>query len=223
MNKYNIPNNLNKPQWVVNHFKFLNDKDKELSEYQKECSSELTCICKKYENYTDKGPTGSYYIKHNYTEIYGDLLRYYKNRKNNILEVGIRQGGSLKMWEEYFQNSTIFGIDITLSAIKVDLDNCKIFKGDAYDRNVVKKYFNNVKFDVILDDGSHKVGDQIKFLNLYSDLLTDDGILIIEDIATIRDAKKIINNFKGKINKCSIIDRTHCVPSLDDINVIYYK
>ena len=106
MNKYNIPNNLNKPQWVVNHFKFLNDKDKELSEYQKECSSELTCICKKYENYTDKGPTGSYYIKHNYTEIYGDLLRYYKNRKNNILEVGIRQGGSLKMWEEYFQNST---------------------------------------------------------------------------------------------------------------------
>ena len=96
-------------------------------------------------------------------------------------------------------------------------------KGDAYDRNVVKKYFNNVKFDVILDDGSHKVGDQIKFLNLYSDLLTDDGILIIEDIATIRDAKKIINNFKGKINKCSIIDRTHCVPSLDDINVIYYK
>ena len=223
MNKYNIPNNLNKPQWVVNHFKFLNDKDKELSEYQKECSSELTCICKKYENYTDKGPTGSYYIKHNYTEIYGDLLRYYKNRKNNILEVGIRQGGSLKMWEEYFQNSTIFGIDITLSAIKVDLDNCKIFKGDAYDRNVVKKYFNNVKFDVILDDGSHKVGDQIKFLNLYSDLLTDDGILIIEDIATIRDAKKIINNFKGKINKCSIIDRTHCIPSLDDINVIYYK
>ena len=108
MNKYNIPNNLNKPQWVVNHFKFLNDKDKELSEYQKECSSELTCICKKYENYTDKGPTGSYYIKHNYTEIYGDLLRYYKNRKNNILEVGIRQGGSLKMWEEYFQNSTIW-------------------------------------------------------------------------------------------------------------------
>ena len=103
------------------------------------------------------------------------------------------------------------------------MDNCKIFKGDAYDRNVVKKYFNNVKFDVILDDGSHKVGDQIKFLNLYSDLLTDDGILIIEDIATIRDAKKIINNFKGKINKCSIIDRTHCVPSLDDINVIYYK
>ena len=110
--------------------------------------SELTQICKKYENYTDKGPTGPYYIKHNYTEIYGDLLRYYKNRKNNILEIGIRQGGSLKMWQEYFKKSTI---------------------------------------------------------------------------SSIRDAKIIIDNFKGRINKCSIIDRTHCIPSLDDINVIYYK
>jgi len=127
------------------------------------------------------------------------------------------------MWKEYFKKSIIYGIDITLKAVTVNLDNCKIFKGNAYDKNIVNKYFNNTKFDVIIDDGSHSVPDQIKCLNLYSDLLTDDGILIIEDISSIQCAKKIINNFKGKINKCSIIDRTHCIPSLDDINVIYYK
>jgi len=103
LNKYNIPYNLKKPQWVIDHFKYLNEKDKTLTEYQKKCSSELTHICKKYENYTDKGPTGPYYIKHNYTEIYGDLLRYYKNRKNNILEIGIRQGGFSKNVEGIFQ------------------------------------------------------------------------------------------------------------------------
>ena len=58
---------------------------------------------------------------------------------------------------------------------------------------------------------------------MYSNLLTDCGILIIEDISSIKDAKKIINNFNGRINKCSIIDRTHCVPSLDDICIIYYN
>ena len=146
MTKYNIPSNLKKPQWVIDHFRYLNERDKTLTEHQKECSSELTQICKKYENYTDKGPTGPYYIKHNYTEIYGDLLRYYKNRKNNILEIGIRQGGSLKMWEEYFKKSTIYGIDLSLKAITVNMNNCKIFKGNAYDKNIVNKYFNILYF-----------------------------------------------------------------------------
>lgn len=209
MNKYNIPHNLNKPKWVIDHFKYLNEKDKKLTEYQKDCSSELSRICKKYEDYTDKGSTGPYYIKHNYTEIYGDLLRYYKNRKNNILEIGIRQGGSLKMWEEYFKNSTIYGIDLTLKEIKVNTEKLRIFQGNAYDKSVINNYFDNIKFDVIIDDGSHSVQDQITCLNLYSELLTDDGILIIEDISCIEDAKKIIHNFKGKINKCSILSLIH--------------
>jgi 2-polyprenyl-3-methyl-5-hydroxy-6-metoxy-1,4-benzoquinol methylase len=221
--KYCIPKDLNKPQWVINHFEYLNKKDNELSKENKECKSELTKICKKYEQFTDKGPTGPYYIKHNYTEIYGDLLRYYRNRQNNILEIGIRQGGSLKMWSEYFTNSNIYGIDINLKSIETNLDEFYIFEGDAYNKNTINKFFKNIKFDIIIDDGSHLVTDQIKCLNLYSKLLTNDGILIIEDIASIKDAKTIINNFDGRINKCSIIDRTHCIPSLDDINVIYYK
>jgi len=221
--KYKIPKNLNKPKWVQDHFNYLNTMDKKLTDEQKKCTSDLTNICKKYEKFTDKGPTGPYYIKHNYTEIYGDLLRYYKNRKNNILEIGIRQGGSLRMWKEYFSNSNVYGIDININTIETDLNDCTIIKGNAYSESTVKKHFNNIKFDVILDDGSHTVPDQIKCLNLYSKLLTNDGILIIEDISSIQDAKKIINCFNGRINKCSIIDRTHCIPSLDDINVIYYN
>ena len=79
--KYNIPTNIKPPQWVIDQFQYINNMDNKLTDKQKECSSELTKICKKYEKYTDKGPTGPYYIKHNYTEIYGDLLRYYKNKK----------------------------------------------------------------------------------------------------------------------------------------------
>lgn len=223
--KYEIPNNLlpNRPKWVVDHFKYINDMDSKLTDKQKECTSELTKICKKYENFTDKGPTGPYYIKHNYTEIYGDLLRYYKNRKNKILEIGIRQGGSLKMWKEYFKESDIYGVDINLNWIETDLNDCNVLKGDAYNINTINKLFKNIKFDVILDDGSHRLEDQIKCLNMYSELLTDDGILIIEDIHSYENAKEIISNFNGRRNKCSIIDRRHCIPSLDDLNVIYYN
>ena len=220
---YQIPKHLNKPKWVKDHFDYLNIMEKKLNQSQKQCTSILTTICQKYEIYTDKGPTGPYYIKHNYTEIYGDLLRYYKDRKNNVLEIGIRQGGSLKMWKDFFHHSIIHGIDVDTSTIETDLSDCVIMKGDAYSEETIERYFKNKRFDVIIDDGSHTVPDQVKCLNLYSKLLTNDGILIIEDISSIKDAKTIIKNFQGRVNKCSIIDRTHCVPSLDDINVIYYN
>jgi 23S rRNA U2552 (ribose-2'-O)-methylase RlmE/FtsJ len=221
--KYNIPKDIIQPQWVIDHFKYINTMDKLLTIEQKICSSELSQICQKYKDYTDKCPTSSYYIKHNYTEIYNNILKYYKNKKNNILEIGIKLGGSLKMWKEYFKYSNIYGIDIDTSQIKINLDNCTILNGNAYDEDIITKLFINTKFDIIIDDGSHVLDDQIKCLNIYSNLLNDDGILIIEDISSINNAKEIIKNFKGNINKCSIIDRTHCVPSLDDINIIYYK
>ena len=221
--KYNIPKDIIQPQWVIDHFKYINTMDKLLTIEQKICSSELSQICQKYKDYTDKCPNCSYYIKHNYTEIYNNILKYYKNKKNNILEIGIKLGGSLKMWKEYFKYSNIYGIDIDTSQIKINLDNCTILNGNAYDEDIITKLFINTKFDIIIDDGSHVLDDQIKCLNIYSNLLNDDGILIIEDISSINNAKEIIKNFKGNINKCSIIDRTHCVPSLDDINIIYYK
>jgi len=40
----------------------------------------------------------------------------------------------------------------------------------------------NIKFDFIIDDGSHLLKDMKQFIKLYSQLLTDDGILIIEDV-----------------------------------------
>jgi 2-polyprenyl-3-methyl-5-hydroxy-6-metoxy-1,4-benzoquinol methylase len=225
MKKYNIPKGFNKPKWVIDHFDYLNKMDKERTDMQKCCNSELTKICEKYKNFTDKGPDGPYYIKHNYTEIYGDLLRHYKDREINLLEIGVRQGGSLCMWSEYLPKAHIHGIDINLSTLEVTLDKNRIttYQFDAYNPDLVEKYFKDVKFDVILDDGSHSVPDQKKMINIWSKYMKDDGILIIEDIKDVTDAREIILAFDGPINKCSIIDRTHCVPSLDDVNVIYYK
>lgn len=43
----------------------------------------------------------------------------------------------------------------------------------------------NIKFDFIIDDGPHTFKSMIKFVTRYSRLLTDDGILILEDIPSI--------------------------------------
>ena len=217
---------LNKPKWVVDHFAYLNAQVRTRSTQQLSCDSELTKICEKYKNHTDKGPSGPYYIKHNYTEIYGDLLRPWRHRGRDvqILEIGVRQGGSLLMWKDFLPHAEVYGLDMNPRSVEVEFPNGVHFGvGNAYLPETAEKAFGKgIMFDVVIDDGSHAVKDQKRCLNIYSKLLNPGGLLIIEDISCIKDAKAIISAFDGRQNKCSIIDRTHCVPSLDDINVIYY-
>ena len=49
---------------------------------------------------------------HEYHIIYNKFFSKIKNKKLNILEIGVADGSSLKAWSEYFKNSKIIGVDI---------------------------------------------------------------------------------------------------------------
>lgn len=139
--------------------------------------------------YTDKGTT------HSYLPLYETLLEPIKNNAKNVLEVGIgdfgiKNGGSLLLWRKYFTNATIYGIDILpINRVLDELINDKTIKlfcnSNAYDEGFILKNFKDISFDVLLDDGPHTLESQENFLNLYSPLLSENGILIIEDIQKI--------------------------------------
>lgn len=117
---------------------------------------------------------------HNYIPYYEELLRPYKYLHLNILEIGVYRGESIKMWKEYFPNSNIYGIDIDLSNVE-NTDN--LFICDINDKERFNELFKGIKFDIIIDDGSHILEDQITALNnLYNDYLNENGLFIIEDI-----------------------------------------
>jgi hypothetical protein len=40
----------------------------------------------------------------------------------------------------------------------------------------------NIKFDFMLDDAPYTLESMIQFIKLYSQIMSDDGILIIEDV-----------------------------------------
>jgi hypothetical protein len=48
---------------------------------------------------------------HSYLSTYEQLLLKKKNTAKNILEIGIQNGGSIKLWHDYFLNASIFGLD----------------------------------------------------------------------------------------------------------------
>jgi hypothetical protein len=126
---------------------------------------------------------------HSYLPLYQTLLQKKKETAKNVLEIGIYQGGSIKLWNDFFINAKVYGVDIiSIDSIWSEITNKeKIIlytSNDAYNVDFFTETFLNtdIKFDFMLDDGPHSLESMKMFIKLYSSLMTDDGILIIEDV-----------------------------------------
>jgi len=186
--------------------------------------SKLTKLARKYLDCTDKTPETHRSNKHCYTEFYGPLFSHLEKEEINLLEVGILMGCSLKLWNDFFINGNIYGVDVKLPENKTDesFKGINLIEGNAYS-NTILDLFPKIKFDIIIDDGSHTANDMSKFFNLYLPYLKDNGYMICEDIQSIQLANHVIQNFEGDKNKMSIISRVHCNPSCGDDILILYK
>ena len=140
---------------------------------------------------TDKNTT------HSYLELYQKLLISKKETAKNVLEVGIgdfgeKNGGSIKLWRDFFTNATIYALDILPIDRVMDelLNDDRVIlytSSNAYDNEFFTTHFlnKNIKCDFMLDDGPHTLESMKQFIKLYSQIMTDDGILIIEDVQSL--------------------------------------
>ncbi len=145
--------------------------------------------------FTDKNTT------HSYLETYEKLLKDTHLSCKNVLEIGIQRGGSIKLWNDYFINANIYGIDIDEGPKFLEkFKRVKCLKMNAYSQDSIDYFSNqNIKFDFIIDDGPHTLESMIFMLIHYSKLLTPTGILIIEDIPSMEWAylfERITNKYK---------------------------
>jgi len=151
---------------------------------------------------TDKNTT------HSYLNTYETLFKPKKNSARNILEIGIQDGGSIKLWYDYFKNATIYGLDIRkIKDIWPEIKNktrIKIGCFDAYNENFVNNQIKplNIKFDVMIDDGPHTLESMIFFIKNYLPMLSDNGIFVIEDIPSIEWINILSNLVPEKMKKC---------------------
>ena len=132
---------------------------------------------------TDKNTT------HSYLDLYQTLLINKKESAKNVLEIGIFNGGSIKLWNDFFVNAQVYALDIinindVWDAIKNNNKITLYTSTDAYNEEIFKTHFldKNLKMDFMLDDGPHTLESMKQFIKLYSQIMTDDGILIIEDV-----------------------------------------
>lgn len=150
----------------------------------------LTALANEFGS--DKGTKpGDWGIAHRYTEIYERLLCARINEPLRILEIGVWKGSSLRMWEEYFPNASIVGVDILPESASIETKRAEVVTGDATDAAFLRKVVDERlggSVDLVIDDGSHVLEHQIMALESLFPRLNDHGLYCVEDISVSRFA-----------------------------------
>jgi len=120
---------------------------------------------------------------HQFTPFYNSHLEKHREEFKYVMEIGILTNASLKMWEEYFPNATIVGIDNEVRE-EHKTDRTSIFLADQSQPHQLERVIEltTKEYDMILDDGSHIVNHQyISWATLFP-YVKSGGYYIIEDL-----------------------------------------
>ena len=123
--------------------------------------------------------------RHGYLPFYEEYFDCHRSEKFRLLEIGIFAGQSLRMWAEYFANSSITGCDI-LEESFITAERVECCHLDQSSRMALAEFRESHRegFDIIIDDGSHVMKDQQTSLAMLFPLLKRGGWYVIEDIHT---------------------------------------
>ncbi len=175
---------------------------------------------------SDKGTT------HSYLETYDKLFSELRHTPVKMLEIGAAYGGSAKLFDRYFDDLHYDAYEIECHSFP---DTVKLFEEKENFNLVCKNALHDEEprkngksfYDIILDDGSHYLNDQILAARLWFASLKTGGYYIIEDVwkdhieelASIYPNPNIIDLREERIYK--ITDGvTFC---RDDNIIIYWK
>ena len=155
---------------------------------------------------------------HSYMPIYEKLFA--TRSIHTILEIGVLDGGSIKMWSMLYPEATVYGIDVDLSRNKFSEGSPNIIlrEADAYALSVANSL---PLFDVIIDDGPHTLHSQKECLKLYLPKLRPGGVLIIEDVVNMSWIRDLTAMVKPEWRKHIVVhDLRHVKGRHDDIMFI---
>jgi SAM-dependent methyltransferase len=155
-------------------------------------SCELCEIGKKYD--TDKSSQRNNVVPpgrhcHPYTLFYDNLFKTKRECTFKMAELGILDGASLRMWQEYFPNATINGFEYNMNFVDqfknlYDNDRISLYYTNVFNKESIETSFleANCTYDIIIEDTTHQFEDQIRVIEVAYQYLNPGGILIIEDI-----------------------------------------
>lgn len=173
---------------------------------------------------TDKSLSG-------YTRTYQEIFEPIRDKVTSVLEIGLgtlnpdipssfvgnvrlyehyKQGGSLRVWRDFFPHAKVYGVDIAEDCMFKE-DRIRTFLFDSSDADKCAYELKNLEFDIIIDDGNHDPKYQVKTLRNLLPLLNVGGYYIIEDIGGYGGTEELLIEYLDEFNAltkgCEIINR----------------
>lgn len=105
---------------------------------------------------TDKWDRNHTFMGESYLHIYERYLEPLRGMRLNFLELGVRNGNSLRMWKEYFPRARVYGVDFNASCKQHEEERIEILIASQDDVMQLGALADRAGgFDVVLDDASH--------------------------------------------------------------------
>ncbi len=139
---------------------------------------------------------------HDYLRWYDLHFTPFRESATKIVEVGVETDRSIKMWEEYFPNATVYGIDVADHCLEFAGGRRRIHIGDQMDADFLSNFVDETggEFDAIIDDGLHTPSAiKASFVNLFPSLKRG-GVYVVEDIINQPDTIQFFASLASKIN-----------------------
>lgn len=142
-------------------------------------------VCVEFGNrVTDKHRSSRQHLS-----LYEQLLPPHRYTAKKVVEIGVNRGGSIRTWQKFFPNATIYGADIrnkTLANIR-GLDRVVPFHLDQSKAEDLARLAAEGPFDVFIDDGSHIWSHQIATFETIWPSIAPGGVYVLEDTCTSYD------------------------------------
>ena len=121
---------------------------------------------------------------HGYSKIYEKYFEKIRGDNLNVLEIGSFYGNAAGAFFYYFKNSKIFSGDIFPDLFRYKSSRLKNFYINSSSENSIDEILikNNDNFNIIIEDASHTLKDQIISLFLLFRKVSPNGIFVCEEL-----------------------------------------
>lgn len=158
-----------------------------------------------------------------YFDIYEQHLRRFVDTAPLVVEIGVGEGGSLLMWQEYFgPGAHIVGMDNRPDRVQFVEPGIDIVIGDQADPSALDQLLAFGTPDIVIDDGSHRMTDLLATFDYLYEKVSPTGIYLAEDLHTcfsraygggpdVEDT--FLNMIKGRVDELYQLRRSDDPPS----------
>eukprot|EP00927_Polykrikos_kofoidii_P048542 TRINITY_DN42806_c0_g1_i1.p1 TRINITY_DN42806_c0_g1~~TRINITY_DN42806_c0_g1_i1.p1 ORF type:complete len:432 (+),score=46.56 TRINITY_DN42806_c0_g1_i1:112-1407(+) len=160
---------------------------------------------------------------HCYAPVFAPALPAPPPLVQRVLELGVCGGASLGMWAEFFQNSTVVGVDISMESFslgwpevrhrlgKQRAERVKVIAANYTNPLELERIVSHGPYDIVIDDGSHTEEAMYEAFSLFFFAqrgLRPGGLYVIFDVSSALKETGL-TRFKHLVNSANFGGEQH--------------